>query len=108
MTVGIGHPPLTVACWIDGTNLYWVINDDPVDSNNIAQLRGMGILVRNSERDGDLLSAEVTVTISKATNNTKIVCEAQNGSVIVSSNPATVVVAGKLRVIVPSNSFCCW
>lgn len=94
ITVGLGHPPLAVVCHINGTNIYWIINGAPVDSSNIAQFRDMGIHFANSVPDGELISAELTVDISKATNNTEIVCEAQTGSVVELSNPATVTVAG--------------
>jgi hypothetical protein len=93
-TVGLGHPPLMVRCEIIGSNIYWVINGELATGRTIGPLRERGISVSNTRFNEDNASAIVTVTISRGVNNTMFVCEAQTGSTLVTSAPATILIAG--------------
>lgn len=54
----------------------------------------MGITISNTRYDGDTANAEARVVVSTATNSTELICEAQSDGLLVSSDPATIFIAG--------------
>ncbi len=87
---------MVMPCHIHGQILYWVINHELYGTGNVQRLRNRGITATHPiRRNESELFSTVTVTATKENNNTVLVCEAQiDGFAIVSSDPATITIAG--------------
>ena len=91
----LGSDPVVMPCRIRGQILYWVVNGELYGTGNVQRLRRQGITFTHPIRNGSELMSSATVTTTVTNNNTVLVCEAQIDNYdIVSSNPATITIAG--------------
>ena len=94
--VRIGDPAATFHCRIRGDNLYWAINGTLLVSSTTSTFRNKGITGSRSMYNGNEVSSSLTVNARCGNKNTVIVCKAQaSGQTTVSSNGASVYIAGK-------------
>ena len=92
VTVGLGQGPLSLTCHVRGDTIFIRVDNEVIDHRNFSD---RGIVVGNTNYNGEIATQRLTVELTVCNNNTAIVCIGTSaGGPNAVSDPGFIFIAG--------------